>query len=70
VRSRFVVTKSCSVGVSDAQFVGKTIDGNPSVARALSKAATTSQTQLNESLYVVSPQAPRKFGDGGMFEEG
>ena len=45
VRSRFVATKSCSVGLSDAQFVGKTIDGKPSVALALSKAVTTSQTQ-------------------------
>lgn len=69
-RSRFVTTRSCSAGVSAPQFVGKTIGPRPSADRALSKAVTTSQTQVIESLYVVLPHTPRKFGDGGMFEVG
>src|ERR1700681_2542797 len=70
VRSRFVATKSCSAGASEAQFLGKTIDGRPSIARALSIAVTTTHTQRNESLYSVNPHVPRKFGDGGTFDAG
>src|SRR5271166_5475737 len=68
VRSRLVATKTCSAAVSDVQFVGKTIGGNASVARALLMASTISPIQT-ESLYAADPQASRKLGDGAIFDK-